>query len=109
MKAKKAEGTAPSAAEGMRTAPPSSRYRAVLEVGDVATAEAGTAQAVRRSGGTILRRDTTESGTLLVVRIDAARLAELLTRLERLGRLRQRPEAGTGATMELTVRLEPDR
>jgi hypothetical protein len=108
-KAVKRSKKAERAAAGGMPAPALPRLEAVLGVEDAAAAEAGVSEAVRRTGGTVLRREDTPAGLLLVVRVEGARLADLTTRLGRLGALRRRPEAEAAAVVELTIRIEENR
>ena len=85
------------------------RYEALLGTDDAAAAEVGVREAVRRAGGTVLRRETTADGPLLVVRVEGERLPDLVTRLERLGTLRRWPVAVAGGLIELTIRIETNR
>jgi hypothetical protein len=75
-----------------------------LIVHDPATAAAQIRAAVLRSGGTVAEEQSTH-GRRLTARIPPARQNELLERLERLGRISERPAmpSGGAALRELTI------
>jgi hypothetical protein len=67
------------------------RLRLRLSIDDPATAGEAIRQVVNRSGGTLVNGEQAPSGRHLKTRIPAARLPELVGRLERLGSIAEQP------------------
>jgi cytoskeletal protein RodZ len=104
---RQADTTAPAAAGRTAGAPTGmalSQAVVRLNVNDPAAAVALIREAVRRSGGEIINeREVT--GRHLTARLPAARQKELLDRLERLGRITERPgpAPASAQSLELTI------
>jgi anti-sigma factor RsiW len=89
-----------------KRAKPSWQVEVMLVVDDPAGVVGAIEEAASRSGGSILRRIYSEAGHLLVVRVEAQNIPELLARLEHVGRLRKpamKDMAGEGMA-ELSIR-----
>ncbi len=69
------------------------RVEVTLRTGDPAGAVGPIEEAVRRSGGNVVRRAYEDSGHRLIVQVGAQEFSSLLARLERIGKLRKSPRA----------------
>jgi hypothetical protein len=79
-----------------------------IRVADPVRAGQELEDAVRRVGATIVRSDSTPTGRTVAVRVAIDRLPDLWTRLERLGRITERPSQPHGALGEVTVTIRLD-
>lgn len=73
-----------------------------LRVADASSAPALMREAVLRSGGTVMEESVSQKQSLRI-RLPAGRQNELLERLERLGRITERPAALSGGTTEVEM------
>lgn len=80
----------------------------VIRTDDPSRAERDIEEAGSRLGVTVLRRESTPAGRTVIVRLPANRFPALLTRLELLGAVTERPALAADVTGELflTIRLE---
>ena len=85
--------------------PPPSRVEFSLKVNDPAGAVAAIERAVGRSGGTIVRRDYSDSQHLLMVRMERAKVATLARLLAKIGTIKKEPKPRDekGSTVEVTI------
>jgi hypothetical protein len=79
-----------------------------IRVADPVRAGQELEDAVRRVGATIVRSDSTPTGRTVAVRVAINRLPDLWTRLERLGRITERPSQPDGALGEVTITIRLD-
>jgi hypothetical protein len=79
-----------------------------IRVADPIRAGQELEEAVHRVGATIVRSDSTPTGRSVAVRVATDRLPDLRTRLERLGRVTERPVQPHGALGEVTITIRLD-
>ena len=80
-----------------------------LRVYDAVLAEGKVEEALRACAGTVVRREKNGAATRITVRIGTQRIGDFLPRLEKIGRIEQKPELpeGTAGVLELSVVIEP--
>jgi hypothetical protein len=96
--------------QGARDAafPAPAPVRIAIRVDDPVRAEREIEEAVSRVGGAVVRTEPTPAGRTVTVRVATDRLPDLWARLERLGRVTERPVHPTGAPGEITVTIRLD-
>ena len=80
-----------------------------LRVYDAVLAEGKVEEALRACAGTVVRREKNGAATRITVRIGTQRIGDFLPRLEKIGRIEQKPELpeGTAGVLELSIVIEP--
>jgi hypothetical protein len=104
------ESRAESSVTSVRDAasPAMASMQITVRVADPVRAGQELEEAIRRVGATIVRNDSTPTGRTVAVRVAIDRLPDLWTRLERLGRITERPSQPDGALGEITVTIRLD-
>jgi hypothetical protein len=104
------ESRAESSVTSVRDAasPAMAPVQITIRVADPVRAGQELEEAIGRVGATIVRSDSTPTGRTVAVRVAIDRLPDLWTRLERLGRITERPSKPDGALGEVTVTISLD-
>jgi hypothetical protein len=90
------------------TTPAMAPVQITISVAEPVRAGQEVEEAVRRVGATIVRSDSTPTGRTVAVRVAIDRLPDLRTRLERLGRITERPTLPSSALGEVTITIRLD-